>query len=113
MKHQQNLVERFVQTIKNGMRTVMSYNNSPVSYWDDALDYYIFTDNNLPHYGNMLTREEEFTGIRSDMSSAVPFHADGYYSVTIAERSNIKPTGKVFSDKGEPCKMLGYPIGPN
>jgi hypothetical protein len=47
-KHQQNLAERYVFSIKNGIRTVMAYNNAPIRYWCYAMDYFCYTFNNLP-----------------------------------------------------------------
>jgi hypothetical protein len=37
-KHQQNLAERYVGSIKDGIRTVMAYNNAPIRYWCYAMD---------------------------------------------------------------------------
>mmetsp|Transcript_22566 Transcript_22566/g.32433 ORF Transcript_22566/g.32433 Transcript_22566/m.32433 type:complete len:83 (-) Transcript_22566:2721-2969(-) len=40
-RHAQNLIERFIQTIKNMVRTNMSYNRAPANYWCYALQYAI------------------------------------------------------------------------
>jgi transposase InsO family protein len=108
-KHAQNLVERYVYTMKDGVRTVMLYNKAPFCYWNYALDYFIETFNNLPRMGNLKSRNEEFYGIKPDISIAVPFYASGYYNVTKKERELLK-TNKVenFDEKGKACKFLGY-----
>lgn len=110
-KHQQNLVERYIYTLKDGMRTIMSYNNTPRKYWCYALDYYCYTFNNLPRMGKLTTRDEDFTGVKSDMSLAVPFYSNGYYNVSIEERKQAK-LGKTFSPKAIKCRFIGYAITP-
>jgi hypothetical protein len=42
-KHQQNLAERYVGSIKDGIRAVMAYNNVT-----GAMDYFCYTFDNLP-----------------------------------------------------------------
>jgi hypothetical protein len=46
-KHQQNLAERYVGSIKDGIHTVMAYNNAPIRYWCYAMDYFCYTFNNF------------------------------------------------------------------
>jgi hypothetical protein len=111
-KHQQNLVERYIYTLKDGIRTIMAYNNTPRKYWCYALDYYCYTFNNLPRMGKLTTRNEDFTGIKSDMSLSVPFYSNGYYNVTVEERAKAK-TGKTFSHKGIKCRFIGYSVTPS
>ena len=106
-KKQQNLAERYVYTIKDGMRTVMAYNNCPIGFWCYAITYFCYTFNRLPRMGRMKTRDEEFYGIRTDISNAVPFYASGYFHSTLEERSK-DPKGKVFENKATPGIMLGY-----
>lgn len=109
-KHEQCLVERFVQSVKIGMRAAMQYNQAPTCFWFHALLYYCHTFNNLPRKGRKCSRNEEFTGVKSDMSTAVPFYAEGYYNVTAAE---IK--SKAFGPRAQRCRMIGYAdsVGPN
>jgi hypothetical protein len=35
-KHQQNLAERYVGSVKDGIRTIMAYNNAPIRYVGSA-----------------------------------------------------------------------------
>jgi transposase InsO family protein len=108
-KHAQNLVERYVYTIKDGVRTVMLYNKAPFCYWNYALDYFIDTFNNLPRIGHLQSRNEAFYGVKPDISIAVPFYASGYYNVTKKERELLKANKiKDFDEKGKSCKFLGY-----
>ena len=106
-KNEQNLAERYVYTVKDGMRTIMAYNNCPIGYWCYALEYFCYTFNRLPRMGRKFTRDEDFYGIRTDISNAVPFYAAGYFHNTLEERIS-KPRGKVFEDKATPGYMLGY-----
>jgi len=106
-KKEQNLAERYVYTVKDGMRTIMAYNNCPIGYWCYALEYFCYTFNRLPRMGRKFTRDEDFYGIRPDISNAVPFYAAGYFHNTLEERIS-KPRGKVFEDKATPGYMLGY-----
>jgi hypothetical protein len=41
-KHQQNLAERYIGSIKDGIRTVMAYNNATIRYWCYAMDYFCY-----------------------------------------------------------------------
>jgi hypothetical protein len=107
-KHQQNLVERYIATIKNGLRTVLAYNNASSYYWCYAMDYYIETLNNLPRMGHKISRNEAFTGEKPDVSAAVPFFATGYFHVTSDERM-LTSSGKAFALRARRCKMVGYP----
>jgi hypothetical protein len=106
-KHAQNPIERFISTIKNGLRTIMIYNKAPVKFWDYALDYYIHTYNHLPQINKFISRNEEFTGIKSDLSNTVPFYASGYYHVSDSEKQSLK-LNKTLTDKSRQCKFLGY-----
>jgi hypothetical protein len=109
--HAQNLVERYVYTIKDGVRTVMLYNKAPFCYWNYALDYFIETFNNLPKMGNLKSRNEEFYGIKPDVSIAVPFYSSGYYNVTKKERELLKTKTKLINEsdeKAKKCRFLGY-----
>jgi hypothetical protein len=57
-KHQQNLDERYVGSIKDGIRTVMAYNNAPIRYWCYAMDYFCYTFNNLPRINETRSRDD-------------------------------------------------------
>jgi hypothetical protein len=80
--HEQNYAERFVQSIKDGIRSIMAYNNAPIYYYCYALDYYCYTFNHMPKSNHLKTREEEFTGVKSDLSHSVPFYAKGMYKLS-------------------------------
>jgi hypothetical protein len=102
----QNRVERFIQTIKGGLKTTMAYNNAPLWYWDYALDLWVKNHNNSCKMGRLVTRNEDFTGQKSDMSESVPFYAIGYYQVSDPE-INASDKGKVWGDKAVRCRYLG------
>jgi hypothetical protein len=106
----QNRAERFHQTIKGGVKTCMAYNNAPDWYWCYALVYFLITYNSLPKYGCTLSRDEGFTGVKPDMSCAVPFYAKGVYQVSPEERK-LLAKGKSFGDKARICTFLGYAKG--
>jgi hypothetical protein len=57
-KYQQNLAESYDGSIKNGIRTVMAYNNAPIRYWCYAMDYFGYTFNNLPRINETRPRNE-------------------------------------------------------
>jgi hypothetical protein len=71
-KHQQNLAERYVGSIKNVIHTVMAYNNASIRYWCYAMDYFCYTFNNLPRINETRSRNEIFVGIKPDLSHSVP-----------------------------------------
>jgi hypothetical protein len=105
-KHQQNLAERFVQTIKDGLRTIISYNNTPQKYWCYAAVYYCFIYNHMPRYDKNISRLEDFTGVKPDISQFVPFYAKGVCHVTKEQRELMG--GLTFTPKAISCRMLGY-----
>jgi hypothetical protein len=76
-KHQQNLNERYVGSIKDGICTVMAYNNDPIRYWCYAMDYFCYTFNNLPRINETRSRNEIFFGVKPDLSHSVPFYSSG------------------------------------
>lgn len=102
-KHQQNLVETYMESIKNGVRSALLYNQAPQSLWFHALEYHVYTYNHLPKMSQMKSRIENFTGSKSDMTTAVPFYSKGFYKVTIEEKKS-----KIFSSNAVACHMIGY-----
>ena len=102
-KHQHNLVETFMESIKNGVRSALLYNQAPQSLWFHALEYHVYTYNHLPKMSEKKSRIEKFTGCKSDMSSAVPFYSKGFYNVTKEEKKS-----KTFSPNAIACHMIGY-----
>jgi hypothetical protein len=102
-KHQHNLVETFIESIKNGVRTALLYNQAPQSLWFHALEYHVYTYNHLCKMSEKKSRIEKFTGIKSDMSTAVPFYSKGFYNVTKEEKKS-----KTFSNNAVQCRMIGY-----
>lgn len=102
-KHQHNLIEAYIESIKNGVRSALLYNQAPKSLWFHALEYYVYTYNHLSKMGDKKSRIEKFTGIKSDMSTAVPFYSKGFYNVSKEEKIN-----KTFSNNAVPCHMIGY-----
>ena len=111
-KHEQVLVEPYVKQVKNGLRTVMAYNNAPLYYYCYGFDYFIDTYNKLPRIGIKESRHELFYGEKPDVSDRVPFYADGYYHIAPDERTNLK-VAKPFQARGRRCRMLGYPSFPH
>jgi hypothetical protein len=109
-KHHQNLIERYIQTLKNMLRTIMTYNNAPPSYWCYAIMYTISTYNMLPLSDQIETRDEVFTGIKTDVSFTVPFYSTGWSQVSETERKVLKrQNDKYYNDRAYRIKMLGYP----
>jgi len=102
-KHQQNFIECFVNAIKNGVRVALLYNKAPFYLWYHAVVYYIHTYNQTPRRNETRSKDECFYGIKSDVSTAVPFYAYGYAHRTKEERKN-----KFYSNKSEPCRFIGY-----
>jgi hypothetical protein len=102
-KHHQNLIERYIQTLKNMLRTVMSYNNAPPSYWCYAIIYTIDTYNMLMKSNDNRTRLEIFTGDKVDVSKTVPFYSTGWAHIDEKERK-----AKHTTDRSWRVKMLGY-----
>jgi hypothetical protein len=102
----QNRVERYIQTVKGGLKTTMAYNNAPLWYWDYGLDCWVKNYDDQCKMGRLISRNEDFTGVRSDVSEAVPFYALGYYQVSEPERI-ASDKGKVWGDKAVRCRYLG------
>ena len=85
-KHQQNLVERYIAIFKDGVRTIMAYNNAPKDLWCFAVESFIHVYNKTPRSGSTLAPDEKFFNKKPDVSSFVPFYSTGYYHVTKDER---------------------------
>jgi hypothetical protein len=106
-KHEQNLVERFIQILWNMTRANMFYNSAPLQFLCYALRYTVDTYNMLCKKGNLMSRNEEFTSVKSDVSLCVPFYATGWAYLSIAERLALK-LGKGLKPKAKDVIMLGY-----
>ena len=102
-KHQQNFIECFVESIKNGVRVALLYNKAPYYLWYHALVYYIHTYNQVPRRNDHQSKDERFYGIKPDVSTAVPFYADGYF-----HRPKETRDDKVYSSKASKCRFIGY-----
>ena len=111
-KHEQVLVEPYVKQVKNGLRTVLAYNNTPLYYYCYGFDYFIDTYNKLPRIGFKESRHELLYGEKPDVSDRVPFYSDGYYQVSPEERVTLN-VAKPFQLRGRRCRMLGYPTYPH
>jgi hypothetical protein len=81
-KYEQNLAERYVCSIKDGLRTIISYNNAPKYYWCYVIEYYCYTFNCMPRYDSNKSRIENFSGNKPDVSYFVPFYAKGVTHIT-------------------------------
>jgi hypothetical protein len=101
--HHQNLIERYIQTLKNMLRAAMSYNNVPPSYWCFAFMYTIDTYNMLLKSNETQTRLEVFSGVKTDVSKAVPFYATGWAQISPDERLAKSTTSRSWN-----VRMLGY-----
>jgi hypothetical protein len=77
-KHQQNLIETYINHEKNLTRTNLAYNYAPDFLWFKALRYTIVTINLTLLPDTSVTRQEAMTGIKPDVSHYVPFYATGY-----------------------------------
>jgi hypothetical protein len=109
-RHEQNLVERHIQTLKNKLRSALVYNRAPYTYWCFALTYVTDTYNMLPRLKELLSPNEAFFGEKQDVSKCVPFYSSGWYYVTPEERL-ARPSNDVknlLDERSEPCVMLGY-----
>ena len=106
-RHEQNLVERFIQIVMNGVRITLKYNGSPPSFWFKALKYYIHSINNTPVMDRMKSRYEEFWGDKPDISYEVPFYSRGVFYLSDEEIAR-----NALSDRAVPCFMVGYPMDP-
>ena len=102
-KHQQNFIECFVESIKNGVRVSLLYNKAPYHLWYHALVYYIHTYNQVPRRSERRSKDECFYGIKPDVSINVPFYAVGY-----AHRPKETRADKVYSPKADRCRFIGY-----
>jgi hypothetical protein len=80
-------------SIKDGIRTVMAYNNAPIRYWCYAMDYFCYTFNKLPRINETRSRNEIFFGIEPDLSHSVLFYSSGYYRVCPKERVTLPESG--------------------
>ena len=101
--HEAVRVEREIYTIKDGTRTIMSYNNAPFIYYVHAWAYYCSTLGFTPQYPATISRDEAFFGKIPDTSHAVPFYSYGFYNCTAEEYAN-----KGHSNRGRACRMLCY-----
>jgi hypothetical protein len=64
----------------------------------------------LPLSDQTETRDEVFTGIKTDVSFTVPFYSTGWSQVSEKERSALKKQkDKYYNDRAFRIKMLGYP----
>lgn len=90
----------FLESIKNGVRVALLYNKAPYYLWYHALVYYIHMYNQVPRRNDHQSKDERFYGIMPDVSTAVPFYADGYFH-------RPKETGddKVYSSKASKCRF--------
>jgi hypothetical protein len=102
-KHQQNFIECFVGAIKNGVRVALLYNKAPFYLWYHAIVYYIHTYNQTPRRNDTRSKDECFYGKKSDVSTAVPFYANGF-----AHRPKEIRKDKVYSQRAEQCRFIGY-----
>ena len=102
-KHQQNFIECFVGAIKNGVRVALLYNKAPFYLCYHAIVYYIHTYNQTPRRNDTRSKDECFYGKKSDVSTAVPFDANGF-----AHRPKEIRKDKVYSQRAEQCRFIGY-----
>lgn len=109
-KHAQNLIERFVQSFKNMIRTTLYTNSCPIRYWCYAAQYSAQTYNKLQRKGTTISRDEAFYGIKADVSNCVPFYEHGWAYVSPEERAAKLKRGstKALSDRGTQIRCLGY-----
>ena len=101
-KHQQNLIETYINHEKNLTRTNLAYNYAPDFLWFKALRYTIVTINLTLLPDTSVTRQEAMTGIKPDVSHYVPFYATGYALAPKELRSDT------LDHKAIEVKMIGY-----
>ena len=102
--HELVLVERYIQVLKNGLRTTLAYNRAPYMWCVHAGKHFVWTRNRVPIGSSMETPEQIFTGLQSDLSVSVPFYALGDVNVTQAESGQ----SSTYGPKSMPCRMIGY-----
>ena len=110
-KHGQNAAERKWQYLKSIHTGAMLQNNTPVRYWCYALQYTAQTYRWLPQTGHTLSRNEEFSGEKSDISKCVPFYSHGWAHVSEEEiQAKRRDSGskKTSAAHAVQCRMLGY-----
>ena len=108
--HEQNLVERYIQILKNMLRSALLYNRAPYTYWCYALTYVTDTFNMLPRLQEKRSPNEAFFGEKQDVSKCVPFYSSGWYHLSAEERL-ARPSDdprNLLDERSEPCIMLGY-----
>jgi hypothetical protein len=97
------LAERAIQTVMDKTRTIMSQNDAPEGYWEEAVDTAIYLLNRTPvRKLNWKTPYEEIYKQVPDISHLVPFYSKGAYHLTKEERKNT------LSPKAIECRMIGY-----
>ena len=85
-KHAQNLAERKWQQLKTVHTSAMLQNNTLVRYWCYALQYTAqIYQLLLPQSGHKISRNEEFSGEKSDISNCVLNYSHGWAHVSEEE----------------------------
>ena len=110
-KHGQNPAERKWQHLKAMHTGAMLQNSTPVRYWCYALQYTALTYRMLPQTGHTQTRNEEFSGEKSDISKCVPFYSHGWAHISeeeIQAKKRNSGSKKTSTAHAVQCRMLGY-----
>ena len=108
--HAQNSLERKWQFLKSTHVGAMLQNAVPVRYWCYALQYAVNTHNMLPRDGHTKSRDEEFSGVKSDISKCVPFYSHGWALISTEEHNakRRRKAEKCTTEHAAQCRMLGY-----
>ena len=110
-KHGQNPAERKWQHLKAMHTGAMLQNSTPVRYWCYALQYTAQTYRMLPQTGHTQSRNEEFSGEKSDISKCVPFYSHGWAHISeeeIQAKKRNSGSKKTSTAHAVQCRMLGY-----
>ena len=107
-KHEENgWIERDMETVINAARSAMMIYNTPLMFWEYAIQYAIYVLNRTPRRTRGFDGKTPYqlvTGKRPDISNLVPFYAPGVFHVSKEEQlMKGKWTGKALE-----CRMIGY-----
>ena len=96
-------IERNIRTILDKARTIMLIYNTPLSFWQDAIQTAVDLYNWTPNKGlNWKTPYEMIFNQPPDISHLVPFYSPGLVFLPKEDRNHQ------LSEKSLECRMIGY-----
>ena len=102
--HAQNgWIERDMQSILDIARTIMMPYQTPLVFWDFAIQHAVYIKNRSPHEAlHGKTPYQMVYDHPPDISNLIPFFCPGLYHLTKEERSGT------LAVKAVECRLLGY-----